>query len=142
MRAGRRLGVPALALAGLVALAVPALARFVDSETVDSNTFSAGVLQPPTDVSASDDCVLAELEVTVSWTATDSPVADGYEVLRSTESGGPYSKIGEVLGLLETELVDTEVSLDTTYHYVVRTFYEGWTSADSNEASVTTVSTC
>lgn len=132
----------ALALAALLALAVPAIARFVDTGTVDSNAFSAAVLEPPTDVAASDDCVLAELEVTVSWTATTSPVADGYEILRSTSSGGPYTKVGEVLGLLETEFVDTEVSLDTTYHYVVRTFYEGWTSVDSSEASVTTVSTC
>ncbi len=71
----------------------------------------------------------------MSWDAVTG--ADGYDVLRSTTSGGPYVS---VLGgpTTATSVKDTSVANGTTYHYVVRTVAGSWSSADSAQTSVTT----
>jgi fibronectin type 3 domain-containing protein len=55
--------------------------------------------------------------VTVSWNASTSAVV-GYNVYRSTVSGGPYKKINSVLET-STDYVDTAVTAGTKYYYVV-----------------------
>jgi len=55
--------------------------------------------------------------VTVSWTASTSAVT-GYNVYRSTVTGGPYTKINPVLET-STDYVDTAVAAGAKYYYVV-----------------------
>lgn len=134
---------PALSLIVLLALAGSASARFVDSDPVGENALSTATLQPPTDVTTDPGCDLVLLEpiVDITWTASTSEKGEGYKILRSTTSGGPYTEVGSVLDLLTTSFTDTNVNLDTTYYYVVDTFYEQWT-ARSAEVSATTPLLC
>lgn len=75
--------------------------------------------------------------VTLSWSASTSSVA-GYNIYRSTVSGGPYTTIlnsGLVTG---TAFTDTSVQAGTTYYYVVVSVNSnGVESSDSNQASAT-----
>lgn len=140
----RRRGIAVwLVTAALVAgAAVPALALWTDTDPVENNAFSTATLQPPSGLAASAGCTLLLPKVDLTWTATTSAKADGYEILRSTTSGGPYSVIATLVGKTTTSYSDTDVVLGTTYHYVARTVYESWTSTDSNEASATTPVVC
>ncbi|MEK0312723.1 fibronectin type III domain-containing protein [Cohnella sp. 56] len=71
--------------------------------------------------------------VNLSWTA--SPGATGYNVKRSTVSGGPYSIVApSVTGVVYG---DTSVTNGTTYYYVVSALGAGGESADSAQVSAT-----
>jgi hypothetical protein len=61
--------------------------------------------------------------VTLSWTASTSTVS-GYNVYRSTVSGGPYTKVNSTL-IATTSYTDSTVQSGLTYFYVV-------TSVDSS----------
>jgi hypothetical protein len=72
--------------------------------------------------------------VTLSWTASTSTVS-GYNVYRSTVSGGPYTKLNSTL-VAVTTYADTAVQSGQTYFYVVTAVdSSGVESADSGEAS-------
>ncbi len=74
--------------------------------------------------------------VSLTWTASTSAVA-GYNVYRSTTSGGPYTLItsSPVAG---TTYTDTNVQAGVTYYYVVTAVdASGNESVNSNEASIT-----
>jgi hypothetical protein len=74
--------------------------------------------------------------VTLNWTASTSSVV-GYNVYRSTTSGGPYALITSS-PLAGTTFTDTTVQAGVTYYYVVTAVdSSGNESAYSNEASVT-----
>lgn len=81
------------------------------------------------------------MTVNLTWTATTSAFADGYEIDRASQSGGPYSPVGTVSGQSTTNYTDTTAGFSTTYYYVVRATKASWRSVDSGEASVTTLST-
>jgi hypothetical protein len=135
----RRLAVgPAVAvlLAGLISSAlrwpaVPALARMTDGETV-AVTFSTETLDPPTNL---DGTATLGLIVTLTWTATVDTRATGYQVLRSTTSGGPYTQIAAVTPRTTTTYIDVPI-VPGTYHYVLRTYFGSWTSVNSNQKSI------
>jgi fibronectin type 3 domain-containing protein len=56
--------------------------------------------------------------IDLAWTAVGGdPTLYGYEVLRSSSPGGPYSKLDLVTA---TSYADTTVSEGSTYYYVVR----------------------
>jgi hypothetical protein len=55
--------------------------------------------------------------VTLSWTASTSTVS-GYNVYRSSVSGGPYTKLNST-PVAATTYVDTAVQASQTYYYVV-----------------------
>jgi len=78
---------------------------------------------------------LSRGDISIAWTCTASSVA-GYNIYRSTTSGGPYGKINSEL--LENYLyTDASVVSGTTYYYVVRVEDSiGNESPNSNEASV------
>jgi glycosidase/fibronectin type 3 domain-containing protein len=61
--------------------------------------------------------------ITVSWDAVADSDVYGYEVLRATTAGGPYSTIGLSTG---TSFTDQSVSQGTTYRYVVRSVDTSW----------------
>jgi hypothetical protein len=73
--------------------------------------------------------------VTLSWTASTSTVS-GYNVYRSTVSGGPYSKVNPSL-VNGTSYTDSTVQASQTYFYVVTSVDGGGTeSTYSAEVSV------
>ncbi len=70
-------------------------------------------------------------QVTLNWMA--SITATGYNVKRSTTSGGPYTTIAA--NVTTTSYIDTDVVAGTTYHYVVSAVGPDGESADSAEAT-------
>lgn len=78
----------------------------------------------------------------LSWIATTSSRADGYRIMRSTISGGPYSEVAVVSGKDSTTHSDANLELNTTYHYLAKTTYTGWNSQLSIEASASTPLIC
>jgi glycosidase/fibronectin type 3 domain-containing protein len=75
--------------------------------------------------------------IELGWDAvTGDPSLYGYEVLRSSASGGPYAKIALVTS--DTSYNDTSVTEGTTYYYVVRALDASFNrSSNSNEARAT-----
>jgi hypothetical protein len=71
----------------------------------------------------------------LSWTATASTFADGYEILRGTTSGGPYTHVANVTGQATVTYSDSSLKKGT-YYYVVRATKQLWRSTDSNQAAV------
>jgi hypothetical protein len=122
-----------------VARAAPALATWVQSNSV-SQAISSAALASPTGLSADrGSCTPAVSDTAnLGWTATTSTFADGYEVFRGTASGGPYSQIATVSGRTTTTYSDATVAFSTTYYYIVQAKYLQWRSADAGQASVTT----
>lgn len=106
------------------------LARMSVIETVPS-TFSTDTLHPPTSLSAT----RSGLGVSLTWTATVDPRATGYQVLRSTTNGGPYTQIATVTPRTTTSYLNSPV-LPGMYYYVLQTYFGSWTSGNSNQASV------
>lgn len=100
-----------------------------------SNIAAASVIFPPT-INIS---VLSDLSgLTLSWTYATSQCPEarlgGYNVYRSTTSGGPYTLIGQTNGKTGVSFTDTTVENNVTYYYVVRTRNtSGSESANSNE---------
>jgi fibronectin type 3 domain-containing protein len=90
-------------------------------------------LGPPTSLSTTP----SSGQVSLSWAA--SVGASGYQVKRSTVSGGPYVTVGCSAG---TSFVDTGLTNGTTYFYVVSATYTGGpvaggASANSSQVSAT-----
>ena len=129
-------------LVSLVAVTAPAFAAFTSTPSAPSMTITSATLAAPTGASAtSTNCVVAlSIKVKVTWTATTSTFADGYQILRSSTNGGPYSVVGTVSGLNTVTYTDSSVTFSTTYYYVVRATKVNWTSGNSNQATVTTLS--
>ena len=112
----------------------PALALLSETETVAS-TLTTTTLNAPTSLSAA---AALLLRVNLSWTATVDARATGYQVLRGTANGGPYTQVATVTSAATTSYQDT-VPLPGQYFYVLRTYYDSWTSSNSNQASVIAV---
>lgn len=76
----------------------------------------------------------SQVSVALSWNANVETDLEGYTVLRSTTSGGPYNIIAR--GLTDTSFVDNSANLPMTYYYVVRAADESLnTSGNSGEMS-------
>jgi len=73
--------------------------------------------------------------VTLSWKPASSG-ASGYNVYRSTVSGGPYTKINPVLNASST-FVDNSVAGGKTYYYVTTGVSSSGESKYSNQAAAT-----
>ena len=74
--------------------------------------------------------------VSLSWTASTSSGVTGYDIYRSSVSGGPYTEVttSPVAG---TNYTDTTVAAGQTYFYVAAAVGSGGTSAYSNQAQAT-----
>ena len=120
-------------------LGTRAFASFTSTPAAAAMALSAPVLNPPTNPSASASCALILLvpQANLSWTATTSSFADGYQILRSSTSGGPYSLITSLPTSLGITFIADAASLvgGHTYYYVVRATRGNWT-ADSAEVAV------
>ncbi len=126
----RSLGVVLLISAALASpTAAPiTLARFTDS-AAPTAAWSTASLSPPTSLAATSGATAG-----LTWTATVSTGAAGYNVLRSTTSGSGYSQITTVTPRTATSYTDSP-STDATYYYVLQAYVSNWTSANSNQAS-------
>ncbi|MGQ0521233.1 MAG: fibronectin type III domain-containing protein [Actinomycetota bacterium] len=107
-----------------------ALASFLDPATATS-TMSTDTLAAPSNLT-SGLCLLGS--VTLSWTASPSTWADGYEVRWGTTSGGPYTTGSTTTALLTTTV--TGLSILTTYYFVVRAYDGAWRSPDAPQLAV------
>lgn len=86
-------------------------------------------------LSGSGATVTASHSVSLSWTKSTSTGVSGYNVYRSSVSGGPYTKINSTLDT-GTTYTDNNVTSGTTYYYVVRSVSSaGAESANSAQAS-------
>ena len=105
-----------------------AFALFTNTQTVTGNAFSTATLAPPTGVTAT-----GGASITLNWTATTSTYATGYNVLRGTASGGPYTQIAQVTPRTTTTYPDTPAV--GTYYYVLQSYVQNWLSVNSNQAT-------
>lgn len=141
----RAVSAAVLVVVGVAQLAVCGIgmtdALLTHSSLVADNTFATVDLVPPGNVTATFDCGTLGLGkgILVEWDAASG--AGGYEVARSTSSGGPYTTIATV-DASTTQYMDNDVENSTTYYYVVRATASGWSSENSAEASETTPSLC
>jgi hypothetical protein len=119
-----------LSLAGLAIGAVPAvsLARLTDS-AASTQAMTTDTLAPPTVLIASNGASAG-----LAWTITNDAYATGYQVHRAAVSGGPYSQVATVTPRAATSTTDTPAT-SGTYYYVLRSYFQSWVSANSNEAS-------
>lgn len=135
----RGLLVAGLATAVLATSSV-AFAAFTSAHTA-TTTLGAGVLAAPTNPAAAHGpCTPLSASVTVTWTATTSTWADGYEVLGSLLATGPFTHVAMVDGVGITSYTVTGLSFGTTYHYVVKARKANWRSDPTAVVSRTTLS--
>jgi len=95
-----------------------------------SGVCNAGPPTPPTGLLASG----GDAQVVLNWDNNSEPDLAGYNVKRSTTSGGPYSTIAALV--VPSNYTDTTVTNGTTYYYVVAAENSSQQeSADSGEVS-------
>jgi hypothetical protein len=100
-------------------------------------------LRPPSHLTAEGHCGGAfDADVTVTWRASVSTFADGYEVYRGGDSGGPYERVGIVEGRETTMFEDDGVGSNDTYYYVVRATEGRKVSPASGQAQADTPLLC
>jgi Cep192 domain 4 len=76
--------------------------------------------------------------VDIAWDASSSAALQGYNVYRSTVSGGPYTKVSPVLGASTLLFTDTTPVSGKQYFYVVTSVdTSGTESAASTQVAVT-----
>jgi hypothetical protein len=119
-----------LAIALVLLSSSVASATFTKQKGVAANSFGAATLAPGTGLSAVN---AGANGITLTWTASTSNFEDGYEILRGTVSGGPYTEVATT-GLVLTYTDPVPVG---TYFYVVRATGGNWTSINSAQASAT-----
>lgn len=133
-RAGARVGSVAatVALAGLAAVAAPTAsgAAYLDAVSSSGNAVSTAALAPPTNLTGATG---SGGDVSLSWTATTSTAATGYQVLRGPGSGGPYTQLATLNSAATTSYTDT--TAPGTSYYVLRSTAASWTSANSNQVT-------
>jgi hypothetical protein len=131
----------AVAVAGLLVTASVALAQFADRDSA-SQSLSTNTLHPPTGpATAHGPCTNGvTASIVVSWTPTPSSWADGYEVLGSLVSGGPYTTMGNADGAGTAGYTVTGLAFATTYHFVVKAAKGNWRSTATPQVSRTTLS--
>jgi hypothetical protein len=115
-RSASLLLVPALFLLTMVAVGVsttePAKAAFTKTTATGTSSFAAAVMAAPTSLAADRS---TPGQVDLSWTATTSTYASGYDIYRSSTSGCCYSYLASVIGQATTAYTDTNASTSTSF---------------------------
>lgn len=139
----RRRGLLRCGLGVALAVAVSSAGTVAWAEMTDTtpsaHTLSTGTLEAPTSpATIAATCVtLVSDEIVVTWTATSSLKADGYEILRAVGTG-PYASHALVPGQATVSFTDSSLAFSTTYHYVVKAKKENWRSAGTSPVSMST----
>jgi hypothetical protein len=128
----RRLLVVAAALIVAASTAPLALADFGTAIAAGAQTLTSATLAAPTGLSAS----CANSVASLSWTATSSTYADGYDILRGTTNGGPYPTSFHITGRTTTTYNDLTTNGVATYYYVARATKNNWRSANTVQITV------
>lgn len=133
------MGLTALGVAlGVLGTVRVAVAHFVDQDSA-SLPVSTATLQPPTAAATSPGvCTEAGDATIVTWTPSSSTQVTGYEILRSTVAGGPYSAVAIAPGQTTETYTDSPLAFSTTYHYAIRAVRDTWASVNTAEVSRTT----
>jgi hypothetical protein len=126
----RAVVIACVASASLVVISI-AQAGFNASAPAGGQAFSSATLSPPTALSGSCSNGVASL----TWSATPSTFADGYEILRGTASGGPYAHLANVSGRTTTSY-SGGVSGNAKLYYVVRATKQQWWSASTSQVVI------
>lgn len=126
-------------VAGAVTGAGPLASASWSDGAPASHQIATATLEPPASPAlARGLCVAAVGDaLVVSWAASASEKADGYEVLRAVGSGG-YSVHALVAGRTTTSFTDPALAFSTQYRYKVRTTKLAWRSAETSEVAMTT----
>ncbi|HXJ91311.1 MAG TPA: fibronectin type III domain-containing protein [Terriglobia bacterium] len=74
--------------------------------------------------------------VTLTWTASTTSGVTGYNVYRSTTTGGPYTKLTST-AVTGTSYTDSSVTAGSTYYYVATALVGTSESGYSTQASAT-----
>ena len=119
-------------VAGLLPGVPVTLARFTGATAADA-ALATGSLLPPAAVAAT-----GGASASLTWTPTTSAGAAGDRLLRSATAGSGYRVVSSVTPASTTGTTDSPGA--GTWYYVLRTYLGSWTSADSNEVSVTIAS--
>ena len=82
---------------------------------------------------------ISSSQINLSWSASSG--ATGYNLWRSTSSGGPYTNLAAGGQVTSTAYTDSTVSNGTTYYYVVASVNPAGEGALSAEVSATPGST-
>ncbi|OQP66839.1 hypothetical protein A3860_00265 [Niastella vici] len=140
-------------LKGLSAPNVKSAAQIVRPEVGDLDHLGYGTLTftldataspyPPSPVAPVPTGVTAipgMARVFLKW-ASSGVTAQGYNVLRATTSGGPYTTIASWTKNTYAEYTDENVTAGTTYYYVIQSINQSGTSANSTQVSATPVTT-
>ncbi|MBW3578974.1 MAG: fibronectin type III domain-containing protein [Actinobacteria bacterium] len=141
-RLRRRVTLAAATLGAWIVLGATAFAAFAAIVTAHGE-FSTAVLEPPTLLSATGGTCQADQHdsIVLSWTASTSSWAEGYEVLRSTD-GATYTLIATLAGVQTDTYTDSPLAFSTTYYYRVRTIKTEWTSQPAEVSHTTRGSQC
>jgi hypothetical protein len=134
---------PPLVLAVLLCAAAPAAwAGFVTGASAAAS-FSTGALAPPASLSGTAQCRLLQHEVLLTWSATPSGWADGYEVSSATSASGPWTVVPRPVGAdpLATSRTVGPLLSGTTYWFRVTATRGAWRSAPV-QVTVTTPTLC
>ncbi|MBX7246141.1 MAG: fibronectin type III domain-containing protein [Candidatus Sumerlaeaceae bacterium] len=108
-------------------------------DSANSSEASATTLpNPPAAPSGLGATAVSQTQINLSWTDNSSNET-GFIIGRSTTSGGPYTDIVTVGAGVTTYNNNTGLSANTTYYYVVRATNTGGDSANSSQASATTL---
>lgn len=78
-------------------------------------------------------------QVMLTWAPSPVNAAQGYNVLRSTASGGPFTSIASWTENTNPKYIDTTVTNGTTYYYVVVAISQAGTGPNSEQASATPI---
>ena len=127
-RRGVALLIGAVLAAGALGAAPVSLARFTAAVN-RAGTFGTATLVPPTNLAGT-----GGTTASLTWTASTSTGASGYRVLRSATSGSGFGQVSSVTPVTATSTNDNPAA--GTWYYVLRTYFAGWTSANSNQVSV------
>jgi hypothetical protein len=122
----------ALGVGLLLATALPAsttLAGFTDS-TTSTGSIAADTLNAPTVLAA-----VGGSSVSLTWVPSIDTYATGYAVYRSPTSGTGYTLVSSVTP--GTAAATTDSPGNGTWYYVLKTTFQSWSSANSNEALAT-----
>ncbi len=144
MRERGPLAVVAAAIAlGALASTHDAWASF-NSSAAASTSYTADVLVAPNNpAAAAGTCSVGTGDRTVlSWTATSSSWASGYEIARSTTAGGPFTVIATVSGVSTTTYTDGPLASSTTFYYAIRSMKSTWRSANATVSRKTKGTLC
>lgn len=128
----------AAAVGALLLVQGAASAGWSDGAAASGSISSATLAAPTSPATAAGQCVpLSADRIVVSWSASSSAWATGYEIARSATSGGPFSAVGTV-NAPAVSYSDGPLAFSTTYYYVVRATKDSWRSADTVEVTKAT----